>query len=79
MRETLLKRITIDPNICHGKPCIRGMRYPVELILELLSSGMTTEEILEDYDDLELDDIQATFLYAAKCDRNIALTNSKLN
>jgi len=66
MRETLLKRITIDPNICHGKPCIRGMRYPVELILELLSSGMTTEEILEDYDDLELDDIQATFLFAAK-------------
>ena len=66
MRETLLKRITIDPNICNGKPCIRGMRYPVELILELLSSGMTTDEILEDYDDLELDDIQATFLYAAK-------------
>ncbi|MFM7437921.1 MAG: DUF433 domain-containing protein [Snowella sp.] len=69
MRETLLKRITIDPNICHGKPCIRGMRYPVELILELLSSGMTIEEILEDYDDLELDDIQATFLYAAKLSR----------
>jgi uncharacterized protein (DUF433 family) len=66
MRENLLKRITIDPNICYGKPCIRGMRYPVELILELLSSGMTTDEILEDYDDLELDDIQATFLYAAK-------------
>jgi uncharacterized protein (DUF433 family) len=66
MQEILLKRITIDPNICHGKPCIRGMRYPVELILELLSSGMTTDEILEDYDDLELDDIQATFLYAAK-------------
>jgi uncharacterized protein (DUF433 family) len=69
MREILLKRITIDPNICHGKPCIRGMRYPVELILELLSSGMTTEEILEDYDDLELGDIQATFLYAAKLSR----------
>ncbi len=66
MQETLLKRITIDSNICHGKPCIREMRYPVELILELLSSGMTTDEILEDYDDLELDDIQATFLYAAK-------------
>jgi uncharacterized protein (DUF433 family) len=66
MQEILLKRITIDPNICHGKPCIRGMRYPVELILELLSSGMTTDKILEDYDDLELDDIQSTFLYAAK-------------
>ena len=69
MREILLKRITIDPNICHGKPCIRGMRYPVEFILELLSSGMKTDEILEDYDDLELDDIQATFLYAAKLSR----------
>ena len=66
MQENLLSRITIDPNICHGKPCIGGMRYPVEFILELLSSGMTTDEILEDYDDLELDDIQATFLYVAK-------------
>ncbi len=44
--DSLLDRITIDPNICHGKPCIRGMRYPVETILELLSSGMSTEEIL---------------------------------
>ncbi len=69
MQETLLKRITIDSSICHGKPCIRGMRYPVEFILELLSSGMTTDEILEDYDDLELEDIQATFLYAAKLSR----------
>lgn len=66
MQKNLLSRITIDPNICHGKPCIGGMRYPVEFILELLSSGMTTDEILEDYDDLELDDIQATFLYVAK-------------
>lgn len=66
IRNTLLKRITIDANICHGKPCIRGMRYPLELILELLSSGMTTDQILEDYEDLELDDIQVTFLYAAK-------------
>lgn len=45
----LLQHITIDWNICHGKPCIWGLRYPVEMILELLSSGMTTEEILEDY------------------------------
>ena len=57
MNNLLIKRITIDPNICHGKPCIRGLRYPVEFILELLSSGMTTEEILIDYEDLELDDI----------------------
>ena len=66
MQDSLLERITINPNICHGKPCIREMRYPVEFILELLSSGMTNEEILEDYDDLELDDIRATLLYAAK-------------
>jgi len=59
-------RITIDPEICHGKPCIRGLRYPVEMILELLSSGMTTEEILEDYEDLEREDILATLSFAAR-------------
>jgi uncharacterized protein (DUF433 family) len=58
-----LQRITIDPQICHGKPCIRGMRYPVEMILELLSSGMTTIEILSDYDDLETADILAALSY----------------
>ena len=55
----LLDRITINPEICHGKPTIRGLRYPVETILELLSSGMTIEEILADYEDLERDDILA--------------------
>ena len=50
----LLDRITTDPEICHGKPVIRGLRYPVEVILELLSSGMTPQEILDDYEDLEL-------------------------
>lgn len=53
------ERITIAPDICHGKPCIRGLRYPVEFLLELLSSGMTHEEILADYDDLEEADILA--------------------
>ena len=66
MKNQLLSRITYDQDICHGKPCIRGLRYPVEFILELLSSGMTTEEILADYDDLELDDIQAVLLFAAR-------------
>jgi uncharacterized protein (DUF433 family) len=66
MEDLLLKRITHDLNICHGKPCIRGLRYPVEFILELLSSGMTTEEILADYDDLELEDFQAVLLFAAR-------------
>ena len=59
MENNLLQRITQNPDICHGQPCIRGLRYPVEFILELLSSGMTTEEILADYDDLESDDILA--------------------
>ncbi|MBO1348977.1 MAG: DUF433 domain-containing protein [Hormoscilla sp. GUM202] len=66
MENHLLQRITIDPNICHGKPCIRGMRYPVECILELLSSGMSIDEVLDDEDDLERDDILATLLFATR-------------
>ena len=62
----LLGRITIDPDICHGKPCIRGLRYPVETILELLSAGMNHEEILADYDDLEAQDIFAVLEFAAR-------------
>jgi len=57
----LAERITFDPEICHGKPCIRGLRYPVEMILELLSAGMTFEEILSDYEDLEREDIHAAY------------------
>ena len=59
-------RITIDPNICHGKPTIRGLRYPVETILELLTSGMTIEQILEDYEDLEREDILAALAFATR-------------
>ncbi|MYE88552.1 DUF433 domain-containing protein [Candidatus Poribacteria bacterium] len=62
----LADRITIDPEICHGKPCIRGLRYPVELILELLSAEMTIDEILADYDDLERNDILAALAFAAR-------------
>ena len=62
----LLKRITIDPQICHGKPCIRGLRYPVENILELLSAGMSVEELLADYEDLEKEDIFAIFAYVTQ-------------
>ncbi|MEW6125630.1 MAG: DUF433 domain-containing protein [Acidobacteriota bacterium] len=62
----LAQRITIDPDICHGKPCIRGLRYPVEMLLELLSSGMTPEEILADYEDLEREDILAALSFATK-------------
>ncbi|WP_448560436.1 DUF433 domain-containing protein [Trichothermofontia sp.] len=66
MNEPLLQRISINPEICHGKPCIRGLRYPVEFLLELLSSGMTHEEILTDYDDLEEADILAVLLFATR-------------
>ncbi len=59
-------RITIDPEICHGKPCLRGLRYPVETVLELLSSGMTIDEILTDYEDLEREDILAALDFAAR-------------
>ncbi|MHB1099317.1 MAG: DUF433 domain-containing protein [Burkholderiales bacterium] len=58
-------RITIDPAIYHGKPCIRGLRYPVENLLEWLASGMSIEEILVDYKDLEREDILAALSYAA--------------
>ena len=60
-----LDRITSDPDVCHGKPTIRGLRYPVEVILELLASGMTYGVILEDFADLERDDILAALEYAA--------------
>ena len=61
-----MNRITIDPEICHGKPCIRGLRYPVEMILDLLSAGMTIEDILADYNDLEREDILAVLEFAAR-------------
>lgn len=57
-QQNLLERITLNPEVCFGKPTIRNMRYPVELILDLLSAGMTHEEILADYPDLEEMDIQ---------------------
>lgn len=66
MNNQLLDRITINPDICHGKPTIRNMRYTVELILDLLSSGMTPEEILADYSALEQEDIKACLAYASR-------------
>jgi uncharacterized protein (DUF433 family) len=65
----LFPRITSSPDICHGKPCIRGLRYPVEFVLELLGSGMTNEEILADYEDLEADDLRAAISWAAQVTR----------
>ena len=59
-------RITTDPLICHGKPCIRSLRYPVENVLEWLASGMSIDEILADYEDLEREDILAALSFAAR-------------
>ncbi len=67
--KNILERITINPEICHGKPCIRNLRYPVEMILELLSSGMEIKDILKDYEDLEKEDIFAVLKYASQLSR----------
>ncbi len=64
--DEIIKRIVIDPEICHGKPIVRGLRYPVQNLLELLASGMTQDEILDDYKDLEKEDLIACLLFAAK-------------
>ena len=60
-----MSRITVDPDVCGGKPCIRGMRFRVKDILELLAAGAPREEILADYPYIEDDDITAALLYAA--------------
>ncbi|HXH58499.1 DUF433 domain-containing protein [Iamia sp.] len=60
-----LDRITFEPSICHGQPTIRGLRYPVEGLLELLASGMTIDEVLGDYPDLERDDLLAALEFGA--------------
>lgn len=62
---TRLERITTDPDICHGQPAIRGLRYPVESLLELLASGMTIEQIIADHRDLEREDLLAALEFAA--------------
>ena len=64
--SSLINRITANADICHGKPTIRGLRYPVESMLELLASGMTIEALLKDYPDLEKEDFLACLEYAAK-------------
>ena len=64
--ENLLDRITLNPKVCHGKPTIRNMRYPVENMLELMASGMTIDKLLADYPDLEKEDFMACLQYAAR-------------
>jgi len=68
-KEELLSRISIDPNICFGKPCIRGHRIWVSLILDFLASGMTSQKILKQYPGLEEADILACIAYGAEMAR----------
>jgi uncharacterized protein (DUF433 family) len=65
-RVSRLERITSDPTVCHGQPTIRGLRYTVEGVLELLSAGMTIDEVLGDYPDLEREDILAALEFGAR-------------
>jgi uncharacterized protein (DUF433 family) len=66
MMETLVNRITFNPKQCGGRPCIRGMRIRVTDILQLYSSGLSSEQILEEMPDLEMDDLKAALIYASK-------------
>ena len=65
----LLERISIDPNVCFGKPCIRGTRIWVSLILDFLANGMSMEELLAEYPQLEIEDIRAAIAYGAEMAR----------
>ncbi|WP_420582013.1 DUF433 domain-containing protein [Reichenbachiella sp.] len=75
MENQYLDRITIDSEICHGKPTVRNKRYTVDLILDLLSAGSSHEEILSDYPQLEKEDILACLAYAAKLTKYNRYTN----
>ena len=68
-KEALLARISIDPNVCFGKPCIKGHRIWVSLVLDLLAGGMTIQEILDEYPGLEEADIYACLAFGAEMSR----------
>jgi uncharacterized protein (DUF433 family) len=68
-RQALLQRISIDPNVCFGKPCIRQHRIWVSLVLDFLASGMTVNDILKQYPGLEKDDVLACIAYGAEMAR----------
>ena len=68
-RQELLKRISIDPNVCFGKPCVRGTRIWISLIIENLAEGVSEGELLEAYPQLRPDDIRAALAYAAEMTR----------
>ena len=69
MYTRLLNRISVDPDICHGKPCIRGTRIMVTVILDNLAEGLSPEEIVAEYPPLTIEDIQAAIAYAAMLTR----------
>jgi uncharacterized protein (DUF433 family) len=64
--SSLLERITVNPEQCGGRPCIRGMRVRVIDVLDLFAAGLSAEEILEEMPDLEMDDLKAALLYASR-------------
>ena len=64
--EKLLSRITVDPEISHGKPCVRGLRYPVETILEYLAGGDSVQDLLAEFPDLEREDIFACLEFSRR-------------
>jgi uncharacterized protein (DUF433 family) len=64
--DNLFSRITVDPEICHGKPCVRGLRYPVETILEYLAGGDSAEDLLAEFPDLEREDILACLEFSRR-------------
>ena len=74
MNQDFIHRITVNPEICHGKPTVRNTRYTVDLILDLLSAGMTELEIIEDYPALELLDIKACLSFASQLSRVKSIT-----
>lgn len=73
MQNNLLNRITMDPQICHGKPCIKGHRIWVSLILDYLAGGMTIDEILEEYPGIEKEDILACIAYGSEMSKGSLL------
>ena len=68
-RKELLARVTVDPKVCTGKPCIRGTRIYISIILDALAEGLTPEEIIDHYASLTIDDIRAAVAYAAELTR----------
>ena len=67
--EQLLQRVSVDPEVCAGRPCIRGTRIYIAIVLDALSEGLTPQEIVEQYPPLELDDVRAAVAYAAELAR----------